>query len=144
MGSVIFLPLGFSYRAGCPGSLVAGCVECRHFGSEMACAVCGRRWSSPDRPQVADADTIWNSLHHHMPDCMCGACPSEDEADEGSGGDGPDWSGGAGGHSREEEWEDAEECEGEGYEGEWDEGEEQDGEGEWHGEEEYGEEQEEG
>ena len=48
MGSVVFLPLGFSYKAGCPGSLVDGCVTCRAFADGMACSACGRRWELGD------------------------------------------------------------------------------------------------
>ena len=36
IGSVVFLPLGLSYRAGCRGSLVVGCVECESYGAAMA------------------------------------------------------------------------------------------------------------
>ena len=43
LGSVVFLPLGLSYRAGCRGSLVVGCVECESYGAAMACAACRRQ-----------------------------------------------------------------------------------------------------
>ena len=74
-----------------------------------------------------------------MPDCMCGACPADEDADVGrmEGEDGgrqeglTDWSGGAGWHATAEEWADEEECDGEEDEEEWDEGEDQDSEEEW-------------
>ena len=72
----MFLPLGLSYRAGCPGSLVAGCVECQYYGAGMACAACRRMWSEDDLPEVADPDAIWGTIHTHTQDCECGASPS--------------------------------------------------------------------
>ena len=117
MGAVVFLPLGLSYRAGFPGSLVVGCVECQYFSYGMACATCGRRWDG-DRPDVADDYAMWNSLHHHMPDCGCGACPPEEQESGGGGSDEEDW-------EDEEEWENEEE---------WEDEEEEYGGEDWYGE----------
>ena len=138
LGSVVFLPLGLSYRAGCEGSLVVGCVECESYGAAMACAACGRQWE-PEGPEVANSDAIWTTIHHHMPDCMCGACPAA-ESDGGGedGDDGEDEPGGADWAATEEEWDDDDEEEGEEYEEEWDGEADQDGEEGWHGEEAWG------
>ena len=142
-GSVVFLPLGLSYRAGCEGSLVVGCVECQAYDEAMACAACGRRWE-PEGPEVADSNAIWTTIHHHMPNCMCGACPAElsDYGGEDGGG-GMDSSGGAGYDASEEVWDDDEEEYGEEEEAEWDGEEGRDGEEDWRGKEGWGEEQEE-
>ena len=66
LGSVVFLPLGLSYRAGCEGSLVVGCVECESYGAAKACAACGRQWE-PEGPEVANSDAIWTTIHHQPP-----------------------------------------------------------------------------
>ena len=137
VGSVVFLPLGLSCRAGCPGSLVVGCVECQDYGSGMACAACGRLWPD-DEPEVANADAIWTTIHHHTGDCECGACPPEGLGSDGGGAYTveEDRSGGAGpGETEEGAWEDEEEGE---DEEEWYDEEEQDGEEGWAGEEERG------
>ena len=139
VGSVVFLPLGLSYRAGCPGSLVAGCVECQHYGFSMACAACGRRCEPDGPPEVADADAIYNTIHCHTHDCECGVCPDAglDSGEVGEHGMEEDWSGEAGpGGTEEEAWAD---------EGEWEGEEEQDGEEEWEDEGDWdGEEEQEG
>ena len=134
IGSVVFLPLGLSYRAGCRGSLVVGCVECESYGAAMACAACRRQWE-PEGPEVANASAIWTTIHAHMPDCLCGACPAAESGDDGGGGyDGA-------GYSEEDgegEWKGEEEGAGEEEEEEWYDEEGQEGEEGWHGEEEWG------